>query len=146
MDVESSLDIYEDNDNVNKGLPLSSDVFSGFTKSSTDRDVHNKRVHDATLYLIEDVIPNFVDDDWSHILNGSSQLSVVLHESGINVRHLGLIRSYHFRTNKKEGKIRDQVQNLLLFEIVSRTLKQMLRMCLRTTAKNSKSASDVPVR
>ncbi len=56
---------------------------------------------------------------------------------------MGLIRSLHCQMCK-EKEYYDQIQKILLFEIVARTLKQMFRMCLRTTALRAKSASDVP--
>ena len=91
------------------------------------------------------MIPEFVNDSniWKNIINGLSSLSVVLHEHGINIRHMGLIRSLHCQMCK-EKEYYDQIQKILLFEIVARTLKQMFRMCLRTTALRAKSASDVP--
>ena len=67
------------------------------SNTGTDSELHNARVHAATLYLLEDLIPDFVNNfQFGKILSMACLLSVVLHEHG-HIRHIGLIRSLHFQ-------------------------------------------------
>jgi hypothetical protein len=77
-------------------LPLSPDALSMFADNTLDEEEHSKNANDSTAQLMNAVVPEFAD--W---LAGRSldeldimDLTFDLHRQGINMRHLGLLRSY----------------------------------------------------
>lgn len=64
-------------------------------------------------------------------------LATELHRHGVNVRHLGLIR-FHVPATKENTVLRQQ----LLLEIVSRTLKNLLKAFQRRWMKSERSTSE----
>ena len=120
-------------------IPLSSDAFSGF--GSIDKAIHDAEVVEAGNYLYQNVIPNFAKNELVTQINVEDftevRLTEILHRSGINCRHLGLVRKEvppHFELMKK----------LLLTEIIARTLSQLLREFLRNEMKEIKIARQHP--
>eukprot|EP01127_Copromyxa_protea_P008634 TRINITY_DN1984_c0_g1_i2.p1 TRINITY_DN1984_c0_g1~~TRINITY_DN1984_c0_g1_i2.p1 ORF type:complete len:1938 (+),score=281.60 TRINITY_DN1984_c0_g1_i2:553-5814(+) len=120
---------------------LCSDAFSGWLASEKSETVHeiNSDAESATRYLFEKVIPDFAEwadtgDNWK-LLRTSSKLVSEVHRRGINLRHLGKIR--HLSQNTR-------IQRILLTEIVSRTLKNCLRLKLREKMKVLKVSIQEP--
>lgn len=100
--------------------PLSSDAFTGW--GFIDKDVHNSEAKAATEYLLNVTIPNFGKALGEDLKINISQLTENLHQHGINVRHLGLVRQH-----VKSAEFRD----IILIEMICRSLKNDLRHQLR---------------
>ena len=136
--------------------PLSPDALSNWSFLQTDDAIHNLNVEKATRYLVKEVIPAYAKEinrcvseaDLAEAL-GEEPVSERVHRRGINMRHLGLVRSLihtsHHR-KKKGGRrrrrshaplaIQKSARDTLLVEIVSRTLKNMFRRELRENMEN----------
>src|SRR5690242_19435780 len=56
--------------------PLSSDAFSGF--GTTDNQIHNREVREATRYLLESVIPGYVTESLLFFAVSTRTTSVLL--------------------------------------------------------------------
>eukprot|EP00753_Platysulcus_tardus_P018406 PLAT6852.1.p1 GENE.PLAT6852.1~~PLAT6852.1.p1 ORF type:complete len:2728 (+),score=1148.07 PLAT6852.1:1104-8186(+) len=76
-------------------VPLSSDALSDFTQRAPDWEEQAKDVDDATHELVWDLIPEFVGQlaELSEEALRSYDLTVAMHRAGINMRHLGYMRS-----------------------------------------------------
>lgn len=102
-------------------IPLSSDSFSEL--GIMDSHIHNNEVLDIVNRLKYRIIPQFAatysKKDISHVKRNLCQL---MHNSGINLRHLGLLRS-------SAKNIR--FKSVLLDEMVARVVKNMIRFDLR---------------
>ena len=77
-------------------LPLSSDALSMFCDETRDEEEHSLNIKSATNRLVNEVIPQFAE--WlstreTDELN-KMDLRFDMHRAGINMRHLGLIRSF----------------------------------------------------
>ena len=77
-------------------LPLSSDALSMFCDDTLDEEEHSMNIKNATNRLIKEVIPEFAlwlstrqEDELNKM-----DLRFDMHRAGINMRHLGLIRSF----------------------------------------------------
>eukprot|EP01119_Soliformovum_irregulare_P020731 TRINITY_DN6771_c0_g1_i1.p1 TRINITY_DN6771_c0_g1~~TRINITY_DN6771_c0_g1_i1.p1 ORF type:complete len:1301 (+),score=414.07 TRINITY_DN6771_c0_g1_i1:81-3983(+) len=110
-------------------IPLSSDALSGFGRH--DKDIHNEEVKLATEELFNTVIPRFAVflDSMDEKKIKTFNLIQWMHREGINVRHMGKVRSH-----TKEPIIR----RMLLLEMVCRTIKNCLRSRLRTKMEEIK--------
>ncbi|CAN0496736.1 unnamed protein product, partial [Laminaria digitata] len=62
--------------------------------------------------------------------------------SGVNIRHLGQVRSTIDPTDQKKGLLRD----VMLTEMVARTLKNILRSFQRKWMKAERSTSEQGMR
>ena len=105
--------------------PLSCDAFSNWGTGDENKVKHCRDVVLATNLLVTRIVPEFVtvlEHHWADI--GSVKLVQEAHLRGINVRHLGLVRSL-LPTDCLVQR------NVLLVELVSRTLKNLLRGFLR---------------
>jgi len=111
---------------------LSSDAFSTFSSDDPDFDVHNEEVQAATMYLLEEVVPAVACElremDGALFNKSIESLSSFLHYYGVNIRHMGLLRS-KVPDNGEERNMK--LRSALLIEIVSRTLKNLLKGSLR---------------
>ena len=105
--------------------PLSSDALSGWGGGSEAAVQHNERVRQATHHLLTVHIPAYAARLDSMDSTGAivEPLSQEIHRQGINVRHMGMLRSL-VRTN-------EAARLTLLVEIIARTLKNLLRAWLR---------------
>lgn len=87
----------------NYAVPLSPDAFSLIINTARDKKTQEVEVEKASHYLIKEVIPEFVEYliDKVYILPLSEGLGLditkEMHSRGINVRHIGLIRSVLWR-------------------------------------------------
>jgi len=118
-------------------IPLSSDGFTGF--GFLDRDTNNAELREATRYLYQTTIPQFIQSRLYKLSEDdriceSIRLTEALHRAGINCRHLGLVRS-------AVNKDRVHLKQFLLSEILARTLNNILREMLRTEMQRSKIAA-----
>lgn len=69
-------------------------------------------------------------------------LAIELHRHGVNMRHLGLVRA-----NIKEGGERNaMLRDIMLTEMVARTLKNVLRSFQRKWMKHQRSTSEQGMR
>jgi hypothetical protein len=114
---------------------LSPDALSAWSAGDEDATRHNADIDNATSILINEVIPSYAAELTSSIHTSrealllAPSLSSQLHQRGINVRHMGLLRS----------KVRhpSPSSTLLLVDMVQRTLKNMLRLGLRWMASST---------
>ncbi|GAB5368328.1 hypothetical protein AAMO2058_001310200 [Amorphochlora amoebiformis] len=133
--------------------PLSSDALSNFSIGADDYKKQNKAVATSTHHLINVVIPLFAKQlqkeklpepeeiaihsnsifGHGHII-GHASLASRFHKEGVNVRHMGLVRS-HITSEKHRAA--------LLVEMVARSLKNMLRGLLRSLVKRTGRYSDL---
>jgi hypothetical protein len=136
------------------GAPLSPDALSRW--GLEDSLIHNQAVNDATKRLIHVIIPDLATllDSGTHsgsLVRGEDvkakehqrddttalvlrePISEELHRRGINCRHIGLLRSLITRNASARAT--------LLVEVVSRTLKNLLRAAMRDVTLNAGSTS-----
>lgn len=79
--------------------PLSSDADSGVTFRTSDGEDHVARIQQATQHLLNEVIPRFAAELASRRYTVAPadglgiDITAELHGRGINVRHLGVLRS-----------------------------------------------------
>jgi len=139
-------------------VPLCSDAYSSWNSDNDERirDQHNQEVTDATHRLYNEVIPEFAraldtnDPSMQHLWdklresNSKAEMKLaikwtlgkqVLHQKGINLRHLGFIRS-HLQT--------ERLKNLILIFCVARVIKDQLREMMRKTMMEARVPSDNP--
>lgn len=117
--------------------PISSDAFTGF-------GIHNHRIHNAearglSQALIEERIPVFANELATHkkdVTNGR-QLVDLMHAAGLNVRWIALV---YMATMVNVKRLRQSssslssdgfVANLLLTEMISRSIKLIIRDVMR---------------
>lgn len=80
--------------------PLSPDALSGWSRGQPDAKELNQRIIDATSHLLNDLIPEFAaklnkaKHSRFHINEMLFPVSEKLHRRGINIRHIGLLRSH----------------------------------------------------
>src|SRR5687767_10657256 len=99
--------------------PLCPDALSGFTISDPGMSTHNREIEKATAHLYKEVIPR-VAANLDQMAKKSSEKAMLfhrltehLHSAGVNLRHMGMIRS----------KVTDPfVRRFLLVEMCSRVI------------------------
>lgn len=134
-------------------VPLSSDALASFSRSGKDCAQRDADVEEATHTLIKELIPAVADD---LMCNGDPlrreglglSLTEYIHHHGINMRHVGLLRSHidpwsPIVTEKAETDLEARhrvaaqldIRRDLLLQCVLRTLKHILhdmqRRCMR---------------
>lgn len=119
--------------------PLSPDAltaFSNFDPSAVDR---NREVIRATERLVREVVPALAQSlaNMPEKTVHSIDVSVFFHYHGVNIRHIGLVRS-HIPASNKTSPIR----TILLRQIVARTLKNICRDFQRRWMRSEQSSSD----
>ena len=121
-------------------FPLSSDAFSGFGRINCREN--NEEVRKATR-LLEERILKFADDLKTQkvLFSSPANLIEVMHDRGINCRHLAVLRGCIKSSNKKNPFLNTTVTKVLFTECVFRTLKSMLRTELRRNATPQTAAS-----
>lgn len=109
--------------------PLSSDAFSGWQSGDSLSDEMNEDVEEATRRLFETVIPHyphssFLTHDFQALFRSEICNISDVHRRGINLRHLGLVRSEMYKAT-------DDNDALYLVEMICRTLKSYVGMRFR---------------
>jgi len=117
-------------------VPLCSDASSGFVLDPTDAKEHNTEIQEAFSRLFREIIPNVAQklnqlskNALRRFLGANHLLIEVIHANGINVRFIGVLRKY-----LKNKILRAQV----MVEIISRTLKTIMRAELRQAMSESR--------
>eukprot|EP01125_Pyxidicula_operculata_P023200 TRINITY_DN989_c3_g1_i4.p1 TRINITY_DN989_c3_g1~~TRINITY_DN989_c3_g1_i4.p1 ORF type:complete len:1653 (+),score=390.20 TRINITY_DN989_c3_g1_i4:723-4961(+) len=123
----------------NYRVPLCSDAFSKWMTHEPKARQLNKDVEDATMYLYENVIPEFAKWlDENHEKQPFEHLDELIHEThrrGINIRHLGRLRSL----------VKDKnLRKIILTECVARTIKNLVRYQLRLQMSELKVSVEEP--
>ena len=139
--------------------PLNADSFSNWTRNDPDVVSHHLHARVATETLFGQVIPAFAQWLTTHLTpisvdvsggggnggagggvgsvsgsgGGSVDLSIEAHKRGINMRHLGAVRSCVDQTSF--------ASHVLLVEIVKRTLKNVFRDILRKATPETDNSS-----
>eukprot|EP00939_MAST-03C_sp_MAST-3C-sp1_P003992 g3992.t1 len=132
---------------------LSPDAYTSFSFGAKDDKVQRRKVDRATRRLTQELLPNIAANLIDRGVDALEGLSIAeyLHRRGVNCRHIGLLRELHRSRRDKDEKTVDNaptttayrdVQCLLLTEVVSRTMKNVLRYLLRETMKVEKSPSE----
>ena len=119
--------------------PLSPDALSAFSNFDPYAVDRNREVIRATERLIKEVIPAFAKQlaGMSPLDVCSMDFSVCFHVRGINMRHMGLVRSLIPHSNATSA-----IRTSLLLQIVSRTLKNITRDYQRRWMKSEQSTSE----
>ncbi|CAM9462148.1 unnamed protein product [Pylaiella littoralis] len=122
--------------------PLSPDALSGFAKYCSDQPQRDREIHDATSVMVKSQIPAVAE--WLKGLPVHMQseldLAVQLHRHGVNIRHLGKVRGH---VSEEEPSV---LRNMMLTEMVARTLKNILRSFQRKWMKAERSTSEQGMR
>jgi hypothetical protein len=108
------------------GRPLSSDAFSAF--GSTDSEIHNREIEEATLHMESVVVPKFSDwleDNEPGTTSDDHSLSQLMHRNGINVRYLGVL--YHLA---KRSVVRKAIFREICVRVIKNTLRERLRQVI----------------
>jgi hypothetical protein len=113
------------------GKPLSSDALSCFGQA--EGEVFNADVAEATKYLLEVVIPEFVQSMQKE--SSGDRLVLRMHQKGINARYLG-----HMRRHSTQAVLRQ----VLLEEMLARVMKHDLCRVLRQQMTDLRSPNDQP--
>ncbi|CAM9944100.1 unnamed protein product, partial [Ectocarpus fasciculatus] len=126
-------------------IPLSPDALSCFIRHSPDRSARNQEVHEATSIMIEVAVPHVVEylTSLPQDVQKTLRLDVELHRHGVNVRHLGKVRFLLMEQNKPEDGL---LKDMILTEMIARTLKNILRYFQRTWMKAERSTSEQGMR
>lgn len=95
------------------GKSLSSDALSHFSREDPQSNVHNSNACHATQILVNEIIPECAIEMANRISFIDFRLDVFLHQRGVNMRHLGLLRSLLPESAEK-------AKSLILIEIVAR--------------------------
>lgn len=114
-------------------------AFSGFGKINCREN--NREVRQATE-LLQSKIQDFANDLRSSktVFSDASNLVEILHDQGINCRHIAAIRCNILNSTKKNRAfLNTTVTEVLLTECVFRTLKVMLRTELRSATPDTAS-------
>lgn len=112
---------------------LACDCFTAWGKSDPMFAANNKDIVDAFLYLRSFIIPTFADSLDKKVSQLPRQTDPYewwtkekplegMHAMGINLRHLGLVRSHC---------VNEFARRMILNEMLARTLKNMIRRRLR---------------
>ena len=113
----------------NYKIPLCPDAYSGFVTLAARE--HIKQVENATRHLTHVVIPKMGEnlDKLTEKQRKKLNLKQILHENGINLRYMGLVR-HHVKNAEIKGKI--------LVEMVARVIKHKIRELMREQMKKWK--------
>eukprot|EP00727_Mastigamoeba_balamuthi_P002688 m51a1_g12416 hypothetical protein (960) ;mRNA; f:734993-739255 len=107
--------------------PLCSDAWTKFQNADPNKDTHNREVGEATLRLLQEVIPNFAEALNNYTITPVSleELTRLMHVHGINLRFLGRLR---------KAVVVPHIRSFLLTEMVARECKVCVRSRMRTMA------------
>lgn len=119
--------------------PLSPDAGSAFSRADPYAVARNEEVRLATIKLLDKIIPVAADELCKMPLATLQDLDLVdfCHSRGINMRHLGYLRSCIPATKANFG-----CRLKIFVEIISRTLKNLLRDFQRRWMRSEKSTSE----
>ena len=117
-------------------VPLSSDAYSSV---SVNNKVSAARVEKCFDDLKSRIIPKFAQEleYWQLGSEQHQSLTSYVHQAGINIRHLGLVR---------RRVVSPQWRGVLLAEMIARVMKNSLRARFRETMKKTRYISKEPFR
>ena len=117
-----------------------SDALTSFSNYDPEADLRNKEVERATERLIREVIPALAAKltEMTPYEISNLDVSVYFHSHGVNMRHLGLVRSHILPSHTS-----NPVRTVLLLQIVTRTLKNIARDYQRRWMKCEQSTSEM---
>eukprot|EP01127_Copromyxa_protea_P019964 TRINITY_DN6585_c0_g2_i1.p1 TRINITY_DN6585_c0_g2~~TRINITY_DN6585_c0_g2_i1.p1 ORF type:complete len:2103 (-),score=378.73 TRINITY_DN6585_c0_g2_i1:26-5695(-) len=113
--------------------PLSPNALMAWTKNDPNKEALDTAVKNATEHLLNTVIPKFAQflDTQDPT---TSQLVSLVHQHGINIRHLGRVRS----------AVKSQVwKDIILEECITRTIKNIVRGFLRHNTPPNNSSNKI---
>lgn len=119
--------------------PLSPDALTSFSNHDPHAYQRNQEVIRATDRLVHEVIPavahelSLMTPQQISVLN----FSIYLHAHGVNIRHMGLVRSL-----VPISHATNPIRTALLLQIVCRTLKNITRDYQRRWMKSEQSTSE----
>ena len=111
-------------------------VFS-WAEHDSESAACRQHLQEATRLLVKELIPDTARE-WidNFYVPDVDSVSVKLHAAGINMRHIGLLRS-HFYAHKDPHP----ASAVLLAEMVKRVIKNIVRARLRGDSKNAAAGS-----
>ena len=119
--------------------PLSPDALTAFSNFDPEAVDRNREVLRASERLVRDVVPALAAllAEMNSLEVHALDVSVVFHYHGVNMRHIGLVRS-HIPASTKTAQIRTKLLN----QIIVRTLKNICRDFQRRWMRSEQSSSD----
>ncbi|CAM9859639.1 unnamed protein product, partial [Chrysoparadoxa australica] len=123
-------------------VPLSPDALTAFSRADPKAEIWNREVAEATDLLMRSVIPGLAQElcHLSPTALAELRVSAFIHAYGVNCRHLGLVRAC-IPVQAEGSATAAQVRELLLLEIVARTIKQLVRDYQRRWMRAQRSTS-----
>ena len=118
-------------------IPLCSDTFSKFVSNFPEESLeHRIEIKKAHEYLVNEIIPAFslMLSSQDANLFQVEQIIHSMHREGINIRYFGYIRKGLNEFDKNKNK---KWSDLILTEILARTIKWDIRKILRKTTEAS---------
>ena len=136
--IEANIVVHPDSI-IDSSGPLSPDACSAFSRADPHAACRNEEIKLATENLLEIVIPKAALEMSAVPITELQDLDIVvfLHSRGINMRHLGYLRSCIPATKENFG-----ARLKILVEVISRTLKNLLRDFQRRWMRSEKSTSE----
>ncbi len=136
------------------GLPaLSPDAFTGWGADDAKCKEHDEEVERASLLLMGEHLPRFARELTQLPLDQLEKLNLAeeVHRRGLNLRHIGVVRSLipapaWVENPSAEARAAASARQLLLVDVVARTLKNLLRERLRHILLTEDAGSDLAFR
>ena len=115
-------------------FPLCSDSLSNFVQNNEEKAKYYHEINQTFLFLLQKRIPNFVEilARKNPSLYQPVHLIQSIHRCGINIRYIGKIRFLLLQFNSNYAR---EWANVILIEMISRTLKWILKERLRKTSE-----------
>ena len=144
-DSESDDEDKEDSGHHVRPISLSPDAYSNFSREASDCIRKCVDVRNATRRLVDELIPKLAEtlrNEGTRALKGLRTITELMHRHGINARHMGLLRQLVGNETTEAVEIRDR----LLEQIVTRTLKNLLKYVMRSTMEALATPSEKGLR
>lgn len=118
---------------ANSGIPLNSDVFSGFNLKDEFKSDSAREVLDVTRVMLTVIIPELAEMFQKRGSFENVDFASLLHASGVNIRFLGKLRDRCSRADARDA---------ILDEMVARILKNTFKEEMRSISKTLLAPSD----
>ncbi|KAL6066162.1 Clu domain-containing protein [Balamuthia mandrillaris] len=138
-------------------VPLSSDTFSAWELGDENARQHAIDVREATRLLKTVRVADTADAlarQFEQLCNNSNMeeacreisglLSTIMHQKGVNMRYLGLVREALLRSPSSQQRSTTALAQVLLVEMTARVLKNALRLMLREEMRTIKTTFEEP--
>jgi len=110
---------------------LNPDVYTMWGASDPNKKKQGLEVSRATEYMLTTLIPLFARKLRMGEIKIREPISSLLHQNGINVRHIGVLRKEVLIGLNSDSDDAISAANVIMIEMVARTLKNLIRKALR---------------